>query len=213
MVCRAVAAICRNNNSRMEIYLHGNSMAPIARAFRATKARVHNRGIPPDSFLNDLVEWAIKAPDEIFAKNDKNDIYTSVFPQLGPWQSLYHRKAVMMEVLRVLGGFESGWIWKEGVDITNRTSMTHIEGQETGIFQVSFDSLAFDPSLREYVKRVCGEIRPQKFIDEMKVNHEFALEYCARLLRFSVRWDGPIKRHEVHPWLKRQAVAEFKSFL
>jgi len=36
-------------------------------AFQATKQRVLNRGIPPDSFLNELVSWGRIAPDDIFA--------------------------------------------------------------------------------------------------------------------------------------------------
>ncbi len=115
--------------------------------WRAAKSPVYNRGIAPDSFLEEILTWAKRAPDEIFAKNDRTDIYSSVFSKLGPWQNLYHRKAVMLEVLRVLGGFESGWNWRCGVDTTNKTSMAHIDGEEAGIFQVSFDSTLFDPSL------------------------------------------------------------------
>ena len=52
-----------------------------------------------------------------------------------------HRRAALLEVMRVHAGFESSWDWNEGVDITNPHSVAHIEGQETGIFQVSFDSV------------------------------------------------------------------------
>jgi hypothetical protein len=179
----------------------------------ALKAPVYTRGVPPDSFLDELVAWGKSAPDEIFQPNDKPDIYGSVKSVLGPWNGLVHRKAVMLEVLRCLGGFESSWNWREGVDRTNRTSMTHIEGQETGIFQVSFDSTLFDPSLRECVRRYCPAVNAQNFIDKMKSNHLFALEYCARLLRFSIAWDGPIKRREIHSWLRRDAVDEFAARL
>ncbi|NCS59325.1 MAG: hypothetical protein GPJ16_21815 [Microcystis aeruginosa G11-04] len=46
-----------------------------------------------------------------------------------------------------------------------------------------------------------------------KSNHKFAIEYCARLLRFTVNHHGPVKRKEINPWLKRNAVVEFQGFL
>jgi hypothetical protein len=79
---------------------------------------------------------------------------------LGPWIGLLHRKAVMCEVLRVEAAFESDWKWNEGVDITNQHSMTHIEGQETGAFQVSADSMRFDTSLIDCVDRALGSHEP-----------------------------------------------------
>ena len=38
-------------------------------AFHATKQKVLNRGIPPDSFLTELVAWGRTASDDIFAPN------------------------------------------------------------------------------------------------------------------------------------------------
>ena len=73
----------------------------------ATKQRVLNRGVPPDAFLDELVAWGKEAPDEIFAPNNHVDIYSSVVGVLGPWQGIPHRRAVMLEVMRVLAGFES----------------------------------------------------------------------------------------------------------
>jgi hypothetical protein len=46
------------------------------RTFVACKAKVHNRGVPPDSFLNEIVDWARQAPDEIFEPNPIHDIYS-----------------------------------------------------------------------------------------------------------------------------------------
>src|SRR5580693_1899343 len=93
-------------------------------AYVAAKQRVANRGVPPDSFLDELVAWGKTAPDEIFAPNSFKDIYSSVFSTLGPWDGLQHRRAVMLEVMRVLAGFESSWNWNEGRDVTNPTSVT-----------------------------------------------------------------------------------------
>lgn len=192
--------------------------------FNATKLSVKGRGVPPNSFLTELVTWARTAPADIFTKNDEPfDIYNDVKPILGPWlglpespERLLHRKAVMCEVLRCLAGFEASWHWGEGVDRTNAHSLSHKVGEEAGIFQVSADSEALDgPStaLRDCVIRYCGSNTVQAFIDTMKSNHTFALEYATRLLRFSYKWDGPIKRHEIDSSLSLAAVDEFMTLL
>src|SRR6266850_3787488 len=109
--------------------------------FVATKAKVSNRGEPPTSFLTELVEWGGSAADDIFSPNtNPSDIYADIEHIFGPWINLLHRRAAMLEVMRVHAGFESSWNWNEGVDRTNQTSMHNRNGEETGIFQVSFDS-------------------------------------------------------------------------
>lgn len=189
--------------------------------YKALLSPVKGRGVPPVAFLNELIAWAKTAPDEIFAPNaDPEDVYNRLAPLFGPWKSPMHRRAAMGELLRCLGGFESSWRWNCGVDTTNKTSMRLITGQETGIFQVSFDSLGLDlagadrvDDLHQCVRKYCGTINIQTFIDRMKTDHLFAFEYCARLLRNSFYWDGPIKRHEIDSSLKREAVEEFKALL
>lgn len=193
-------------------------------SYSATKAKVHTRGIPPDSFLDELVAWGRSAPDSIFAPNEKQDVYASVEKELGPYSVVpHHRKAVMLEVLRVLAGFESSWKWTEGVDTTNRTSMAHIEGQETGIFQVSANAVFFDSSLQAFVLSRIGAFHGigtrysgfavEDFITRMKADHAFAIEFASRLLRFTVRHNGPVLRKEINQWLSRAAVAEFERLL
>src|SRR5205085_10508712 len=71
-------------------------------SYTATKQHVANRGIPPDDFLDQLVGWGKTAADEIFAPNDRSDVYSSVMNTLGPWEGIPHRRAVMLEVMRVL---------------------------------------------------------------------------------------------------------------
>lgn len=190
---------------------------------KAVFSKVSNRGTPPASFIAELIAWAKVAPDEIFVPNDDpEDVFIRLKPVLspdGPWQSPTHRRCAMMELLRVLAGFESSWNWKEGVDTTNQTSMRNIEGRETGIFQVSFDSLRLDNAtetgddLHQCAMKYCGALDVHRFLDRMKTDHSFALEYAARLLRNSFFWDGPIKRHEIDQWLSREAVSEFQSAL
>jgi len=185
----------------------------MARAFVACKKKVFNRGVPPDSFLNELIDWAREAPNEVFEKNANHDIYSNVRAKLGPFTDLLHRKAVMLEVLRVLGGFESSWKFREGVDTTNPTSNTPCT-EEAGIFQCSGNSMEFDASLENLLREASGgETDCETFIAITKENHQFAIEFCARLLRFTVNHHGPVKRKEINDFLLRDAVSEFQRFL
>lgn len=182
--------------------------------FFATRARVSNRGVPPESFLTELLAWGRAAPAEIFEENaNPDDMYARVKPNLGPWESLLNRRAAMLEVMRVHAGFESSWNWNEGVDTTNATSLSHKTGQETGIFQVSFDSEWINHAAMKPFAIAHGIDTPEKFIRAMKTNHALALEYYARLVRISVEWAGPFLRREINPWLSRASVMEFQSLL
>jgi hypothetical protein len=178
----------------------------------ATKQHVFNRGVPPDDFLDQLVAWGKQAPDEIFAPNPLSDIYSSVKNTLGPWRDLKHRRAVMLEVMRVLAGFESSWNWNEGRDTNNPTSVTP-ETIEAGAWQVSANSMNFGQELKDLVQREVGTLDGNDFQKAMKENHSLAMEYVARLLRRTTRHHGPVSRHEIDPWLRRDAVDEFEGLL
>lgn len=184
----------------------------MSRTFVACKSKVHNRGTPPESFLNEIIDWASNAPDEIFQPNQVHDIYSNIVADLGPWKNLTHRKAAMLEVLRVLGGFESSWKWDEGVDVTNVNSNTPCT-EEAGIFQCSGNSISFDKSLEDLLLQATGKTDCETFKKKTKSNHKFAIEYCARLIRFTVNHHGPIKHKKINQWLRRDAVAEFEGFL
>lgn len=184
----------------------------MVRHFEACKHKVKNRGVPPDSFLNEMIDWAKDAPDEIFEENEIHDIYSNVVNELGPWRNLLHRKAAMLEVLRVLGGFESSWHWGEGVDTTNPDSNTSCT-EEAGIFQCSGNSMSFDPSLKSLLRGVSGQTDCSTFKIETKSNHPFAIEYCARLLRFTVNHHGPVKHKEINEWIRKDAMLELEGFL
>jgi hypothetical protein len=181
-------------------------------SFQAVKQRVHNRGVPPDGFLDELLAWGKIAAEDIFEPNPHADVYANVVGVLGPWQGNRHRRAAMLEVLRVLAGFESSWNWKAGVDTTNPTSTTP-ETIEAGAWQVSANSMAFGPELKELVRDRVGSLDGNDFQDAMKQDHQLAMEYAARLLRRTVKHHGPVVRREIDPWLRRDAVVEFQTLL
>jgi hypothetical protein len=198
--------------------------------FVKTLVKVLNRGIPPLRFLQELVAWGKTAPDEIFADQpgNKTDVYASVITELGPFEDITHRKACMLEVMRVLAGFESSWKWDTGRDTTNPTEDTP-DTISAGPFQVSANSLAFGQDLQDLVAP--HGIRNAKrdgdaFQALMKTNHPLAMEYVARLMRHTMRHNGPLfkdrskfsgdlreKEQSIYPWLSREAVAEFEAFL
>lgn len=196
----------------------------------ALKSPVSNRGPIPDSFLFELIAWAKTAPDEIFAPNDKLDIYTIIKPFVATpagtdpagtpiyrWDSLLHRRAALLEAMRVHAGLESSWKFGEGVDRTNARSQANPRSQETGVFQVSFDSLGLGGGALLPFARERGIHTVEKFIHAMKEDHPLALEYYARLVRVSIRWAGPLIRNSgedrVTKWLRRAAVDAFQAAL
>lgn len=197
--------------------------------FIATRRNVEDQGRPPESFLTELVEWGRSAPEDIFAprpdpKPPGADVYNRLLPFLGDrldkdsfvWRSPLHRRAAMLELMRVHGGFESGWNWNEKVDTTNPRSVANKTGQETGLWQVSFDSEHLDAGGMDQFCRDNGIDTVDAFIAKMKLDHKLAMEYYARLMRYSYLWAGPVKRHTgdtIDPWLSRAAVTEFEALL
>jgi hypothetical protein len=181
-------------------------------SYTAAKQEVLDRGVPPDAFLDELVAWGKDAPDEIFAPPDSKDIYSSVVDELGPWQDGAHRRAVMLEVMRVLAGFESSWDWKEGVDTSNPDSTT-APTMEAGAWQVSADAMNFGPELKNLVQDKVGSTNGIAFQKAMKEDHPLAMEFIARLLRRTVRHNGPVRDRKINPELSRDAVDEFQALL
>jgi hypothetical protein len=194
--------------------------------FIEAKRPVYNRGVAPDAFLTEMVEWARTAPDDIFEVNALNDIYSKVKPELGPYESMTHRKAVMLEVMRVLAGFESSWDWREGVD-TSRLGDDTPDNSEAGAWQVSYDARRLHPSLADFL-RDHGITNGRDFQQAMKLNHPLAMEFVARLMRVNTKHNGPLykgaernairsslrdAKHSIYPWLSRESVKEFEGML
>lgn len=180
--------------------------------YNATRQHVLNRGVPQDDFLDQLVAWGKDTPDEIFERNAFSDIYSSVINTLGPWQGIAHRRAVMLEVMRVLAGFESSWDWNAGVDTSNPTSDTP-DTMEAGAWQVSANAMNFGPELKDLVLAKVGTVAGTAFQKAMKRNHPLAMEFIARLLRRTTHHNGPVLRNEIDPWLRRDAVEEFQALM
>jgi hypothetical protein len=99
-----------------------------------------------------------------------------------------------------------------GVDTTNPTSVTP-DTIEAGAWQVSANSMAFGEELKDLVLKKVGTFDGNDFQRVMKTDHQFAMEYTARLLRRTVNHHGPVKRHEIDDWLRREAVDEFRTLL
>lgn len=178
---------------------------------KALLQRVANRGKTPEEFITELVRWAGWANDAVFAPNKRYDIYSRTVGMLGPWRTMLHRKAAMCEVLRVLAGFESAWHWEEDYDVTNPAENS-LETKSAGVFQISANSRHLDDSLMSYVKAY-GVSTPAAFRQRMMKDHRFAFDYTARLLRVSLDHNGPVKRGEILPWLRLEAVAAFEEAL
>ena len=173
------------------------------------KQTISNRGAAPDDVLEALVALGREARmyPEIFAPNARYDVYSAMEAALGPWTP-QNRVAGMLETLRVVGAMESGFNWEEGAD-PDGVGEEKIECRETGMFQVSGNSMSFDPSLPACVDRYLGAHDYRTFLAGMKTNHALAVEYAARVLRFSIRWDGPIERGVVQRYVTRAAMAAF----
>lgn len=190
------------------------------------KSPVLNRGVASDGFLTEIVAWGRTAPEEIFAPNLNVDIYSKIKPELGPWESMLHRRAGMLEVMRVLGMFESSGNFNEGVD-TSRVGSDTAENAEAGAWQVSYDARRFAPELRLLLDRK-GIKNGIEFQRLMKSDHPLAMEFVARLMRFTTHHNGPLYKgsersgirsslrgpeHSIYPWIRRDAVAQFMTLL
>jgi hypothetical protein len=176
--------------------------------------------IPPDSFLDELIAWGKVASEDIFNPKGTDEVYGKVATLLGPYENAMHRRAVMLEVMRVLAGHEADWNWNEGVDTHPQKEKKTLDTTETGAFQVSANSMKHIPELRHLVMMRVGSLDPIKFQKAMKKDHVLAMEYIARLLRNRIDANGPVLRlHQLPPSrgmatnLSRDAVKEFLDYL
>jgi hypothetical protein len=158
-------------------------------------------------------------PDDVFTTNPNQDIYGLIEPVLGPWDgTVIQRKAAMLEAMRVHAGFESSWDWNCGVDTTNPDSVNNPRQAEAGAWQISFDSLDFDPSgaLTACLAKYGIVSGPETFQELMKGTPALQTEFYARLVRIDIRWAGPLidpPPNSILPWLSPDAMAAFQEAL
>lgn len=197
--------------------------------FQAAREEVYNRGSAPLEFLDEMVEWAKKAPVAFFEPNDHFDIYDKVKPELGPYEDAIHRTAVMIEVMRVLALFESECNWTEGVDVSKHGANTN-ENEEAGAWQESYDCRKISSDLQTILLNA-NITNGIQFQQAMKENHNLAMTTVAVILRHSTKANGPLykgaerketwpnrpklwdDKESIYPYLSRESVAEFQLAL
>jgi hypothetical protein len=178
--------------------------------------KVHNRGTIPKWFIDDVIAVANKTPDWVFAENSNDDIYSSIKPQLGPWKSLRHRKAAMVNVVLVAAGFESSWDY--GADRDKSASNTSSCTREVGILQSSGNSNHFSKSLGAYQQEVCNSTACDGFracskAPNANFQKEFPVGHFMRLVRFTIKHHGPLASKKINPWLKKSCVSAIEKKL
>lgn len=178
--------------------------------------QITNRGRVPKGVLDLLTDFARTAPDKLFERNDKADIYSLVASRVGPFTTLKQRRAVMVDVLLVLGGFESSWSFLEGRDPATSASKP-CEEFEAGIFQVSSNSFSYSGDLRKLYDVACKDYAKYKSCEGFqrctKAEPAFAISYTAMLLRLTYKHHGPLIRGDVTRQLSKSCEREIESVL
>lgn len=173
---------------------------------------VDNHKVPPQDFIDVIVDTIKGMDDSVFAPIAKAEIYSAVGNELPYTKDPLTRKAYMCEILRCLAAFESDYNWNEGADTTAGPEKP--DEEETGAFQVSANSMNFGNLKSFFYERFgMGNDTINLFIWAMKNKHSFSIEYIIRLLRITIAANGPILHKHINGWLSMDAVNEFKEKL
>lgn len=192
----------------------------MSRVFKEARYKIHNRGVAPTWFLDkltDLIQSQLKKTPSYFEKNEHYDVYSSMFPQLGPWTSLEHRAAALANYLEILAGYESSWNPVLGRDETN-PNVDSPWNEESSLYQTSADSIVtkeMKDLFEEYAHMpfaVTDEVA-RKFISLSKENFDYCTLHTILVLRHTINHHGPAKSKAVNKWLRREAVDEFQKFI
>lgn len=178
---------------------------------------IPNQGKIPTSVLNNIIDFVRSAPDQVFEKNNEQDIYWLFAKTLGPITTLKQRRAVMADTQIVLGALESSWGYGVGRDPATPASKPCNE-YEAGMFQVSSNSMAFgNGQLTTLFKAACGPYMSlgtcQAFQKCTKEEPAFAHSYVGLLLRYTINHHGPIKRGNVGRLLSKSCQNEIEAIL
>lgn len=180
--------------------------------FNATKQPIgHGHNVIPDEFLQTVLDAVKMEPDALFNQNPGYDIYSILKPRFGSVLSALMRRALMAETLRVVGGDESDFDFKEGADKT--AGFEHPDEMEAGAFQVSYNSWRLGKDLQIFLAQN-GVTDATTFQAKMKADPIFDCCYTMRLLRQPYkRWDGPINQGWVLAQVNSAAVSEWEQLL
>ncbi len=123
--------------------------------------------------------------------------------------------------MRVLAGFESSWDWTAVLIVDepvlgNPNHNGSGDGRSVAMHAMSLAAAKqtwFSISRGRRERHGHNSFDGNDFQLAMKQDHPLAMEYIARLLRHTVNHNGPVKRHEIDPWLRKDAVTEFLQLL
>lgn len=197
------------------------TLAPVApkeitaESVKSCLGKVYNRGTVPLTLVKDIIEAVRAEPDSVFAPNGSYDVYSSVAAQLGPYESIKHRRAVMANVMMVEAGFESSWNYHDGRDTTaNNTSACT---SEAGLYQTSGNMNTYLEPRQELIDLQAKYCRSTTCTEFRRCTMEpvkpFVHAHFMRATRITVKHWGPIKRKEINPWLSRACVKEVEALL
>lgn len=179
---------------------------------------IPNQGKIKTEVLNNIIDFVRSAPDEVFAKNEEQDLYWLLAKTMGPITTIKQRRAVMADTQIVLGALESSWRYGIGRDPKTPASKPCNEW-EAGMFQVSSNTLANfgKGKLTTLFNAACGNYMSlgtcQGFQKCTKEEPAFAHSYVALLLRYTTRHHGPLLRGTVGKYLSKSCQNEIEGIL
>lgn len=179
---------------------------------------IPNQGKIKPEVLNNIIDFVRSAPDEVFEKNNEQDLYWLLSKSMGPITTLKQRRAVMADTQIVLGALESSWRYGIGIDPATSTSKPCDEW-EAGMFQCSSNTLANfgKGKLTALFKAACGNYMSlgtcKAFQKCTKEEPAFAHSYVALLLRYTTRHHGPLLRGNVAKYMSKSCQNEIEAIL
>lgn len=178
---------------------------------------IPNQGKIKTEVLNNIIDFVRSAPDQVFEKNEEQDLYWLLAKTMGPITTIKQRRAVMADTQIVLGALESSWRYGIGIDPATSTSKPCDEW-EAGMFQCSSNSMAFGKGkLTALFKAACGDYLSlgncKGFQKCTKEEPAFAHSYVALLLRYTTRHHGPLLRGNVARYMSKSCQNEIEGIL
>lgn len=184
-------------------------------------------GNVPTQELADLLISKLNSFPELSEVNANTDVFSAIRSVMLKYQSSWgdsaNRKAWSFMAHLCLASLESSFNWNEGRDMSanNRKPQT----QESGVYQCSLNSIYTASLYSQDWKKLAAlftqhtglpysqsNAAGKSFITQMKIDHEFVVEFMLRLSRITTRTHGPLLRGEVNKFIKIEAVKEMEAF-